>query len=63
MALETIYKHFGIFLGAEICCIALEIPVFAVDRRLDMQKGTIYLFSFSKIDTITYIEAQEYLSQ
>lgn len=38
-------------------------PCFAVDRCLDMQKGTIYLFSFSKIDTITYIEAQEYMSQ
>lgn len=48
MALKTVYKHFGIFLGAEVCCIALEIPVFAEDRCLDMQKGTIYLSSFLK---------------
>lgn len=32
MAMKTVYKYYGIFPGAEVCCIALEIPVFAEDR-------------------------------
>lgn len=57
IAMKMVYKYLCIFTGAEVCCITLEILVFVEENCFDIYPP------FSKIDTITYIEAQEYPSQ